>query len=264
MHNLLGPAGTSQEYIDASANIGAHELGHSMGLRHRDSFGPIGQGVPSAGLANGLLPTYPGPVNATESQFHIMATPAFGLPAANFITGDQFFSIRSAIKLSTFTQNGQVLAEQGGVHGTTATAQPILLDDLFVPNTTLSGPFVGDELEVDATTVTGSLTSAGEMDFYSFSANAGDILNLEVISSVLNGTNPVRITNPFDTMVRVLDSSGTVLPLGTGIADNDDEIESTDSVIIDLPIPTTGTLFNPARCAASHLLSPAIISNFPC
>ncbi|MFP6762662.1 MAG: Calx-beta domain-containing protein, partial [Planctomycetaceae bacterium] len=40
------PPFTEATIISSNSNIAAHELGHAMGLRHRDSFGPIGSGVP--------------------------------------------------------------------------------------------------------------------------------------------------------------------------------------------------------------------------
>ena len=39
------PADTTDNIINMSATIGAHELGHLSGLIHGDSFGPIGAGV---------------------------------------------------------------------------------------------------------------------------------------------------------------------------------------------------------------------------
>src|SRR5258707_1296629 len=46
VNGLLGgpgePAAVSANFVAMSATIGAHELGHQMGLLHIDSFGPIG------------------------------------------------------------------------------------------------------------------------------------------------------------------------------------------------------------------------------
>jgi len=39
----------SQAIINQSANTGAHEIGHTFGLRHYDSFGAPGEGLPSTG-----------------------------------------------------------------------------------------------------------------------------------------------------------------------------------------------------------------------
>src|SRR4029077_11599757 len=44
VNGLLGgpgqPAATSADYVAMSATIGAHELGHQMGLLHIDALGP--------------------------------------------------------------------------------------------------------------------------------------------------------------------------------------------------------------------------------
>ena len=240
---LIGTNAPSQQYIDSSANIGGHELGHSLGLRHRDSFGPIGQGLApeTFGVGLNVSPPYTGPINATETQFHIMATPAFGLPAANAISGNQYVGVRSAIKIATFSSSGQVLNEQAASHDTISLAQLINLPELYVPNTDQTGPLVGQQLNVNATTVLGNIAAGPELDLYEFSASAGDILNVEVLSSSLSGNNPPRITNPVNTFVRVLNASGT--PLMSGQSINDDEIETTDAVVLDLPITANGNYF---------------------
>ena len=42
------PAATTENIINMSATIAAHELGHLSGLLHEDAFGPIGSGVSTA------------------------------------------------------------------------------------------------------------------------------------------------------------------------------------------------------------------------
>ncbi|MEK6237412.1 MAG: hypothetical protein N2C14_22095 [Planctomycetales bacterium] len=43
--NVNAGAVTSSEFIVLTANVASHELGHISGLRHGDSFGPIGSGI---------------------------------------------------------------------------------------------------------------------------------------------------------------------------------------------------------------------------
>ena len=52
---------TEADIVSASAVIGAHELGHLLGLRHHDSFGPIGSGVNTAVGGTPWLPDFTGP-----------------------------------------------------------------------------------------------------------------------------------------------------------------------------------------------------------
>ena len=65
------PAATTENIINMSATIAAHELGHLSGLLHEDAFGPIGTGVSTALLDNpnldGFYPAYGGPSDATET-----------------------------------------------------------------------------------------------------------------------------------------------------------------------------------------------------
>ena len=42
------PAATSANYVALTFTVTAHEIGHLFGLRHSDSFGPIGSGIYSA------------------------------------------------------------------------------------------------------------------------------------------------------------------------------------------------------------------------
>ena len=68
----LGPNSPPQVLIDASTLIGSHELGHILGLRHGDSFGPLGSGLGSPGPGSGAyLPSFPGPSGANLSLIHI-------------------------------------------------------------------------------------------------------------------------------------------------------------------------------------------------
>ena len=247
VNNLLGgfgdPPATSSNFVELTAKIVAHELGHLMGLRHRDAFGPIGSGIGFQPGRAAYTPPYPGPVSANETNRHIMGSPAATGESLQDAISGQYFGARSAVKLAFFSFQGQVLGEQFGTHDTPLTSQPITLSNLVVPNTEMTGSLVGLEFDVEATVVTGAVQGAGEVDVYSFDATAGQVLNMELMSSVLASSPLPRFTQAFDTMISVVDASGTAIPYYGGTAINDNEFESTDSILIDLIIPTDGTYY---------------------
>ena len=230
---------STAELISASAILASQGLGHLMGLRHGDAFGPIGLGIHSPPGAAAYFPAYPGPSGADETLDHIMATPAaLGLPIIN-LTTPSWFSERAACKLQ-FSLTGSVIPEDPGPKGTLPTAQPISLDPIIVPNTIVAGDNAdGCNFSVDAVTVLGTLSVPGELDIYSFDAIAGDLFNFEVISNVM----PQRIADPIDSTITILDSTGTPITYYSSTAINDDEFETFDSILIDLSILADDTYY---------------------
>jgi hypothetical protein len=236
--NIDGLGIAPSNYVASSANIGSHELGHLLGMRHRDSFGPIGSGSYGPIGAGPFNPNYPGPIGADETQDHLMATPAFGTPLSGIFTPN-WLSERSAIKME-FAESGTVVAEAGGSNDSIGTAQALNLGNMTVPNTIVSGDNAGiGDFSVDAISVTADLTSGDTQDFYSFTANAGDLMNFEVMSRLIDQ----RIGDTIDSMISILDSNGDFVDYYGTDAMNDDEIETTDSLILDLVIPADGTYF---------------------
>ena len=126
--------------------------------------------------------------------------------------------------------------EQTTPHYTMADAQPIALAPLVVPDTDLEGVNADRVFDVTAADVVGYLgVGAGgslNTDYYSFTAQAGTLINLQVMSEVLD-----RPQGWFDTTMTVYDASGKV------IAYNDDSFQDYDSTIIDLTLPSTGTYY---------------------
>jgi Ca2+-binding RTX toxin-like protein len=231
---LRAPAvNSSANYIALSATIAGHELGHLSGLRHTDSFGPIGTGLFSNTDTSRYLGTYVPPVGAPETPLDLMASPRSVGIALTDSLGDPYLGERDDVKLA-FADTGSVVFEQSGPHQSVATAQPLTLAGLSVPNTVLPGAAdYGQTFAVRAVGVVGHIDLVGGQsasDFYALTATAGTLMNFEVMSQA-----QTRITHPIDSILRVRDPNGNV------IAENDDGIEPTDSIIIDLTLPVTGT-----------------------
>ena len=239
VNGLLGHAGqptaTSDNFIALSATIAAHELGHLSGLRHGDSYGPIGGGIYALVDSTRYLPAYPGPSLAVETTEHIMAS-GDSVHATLFdAINDPFFGEREAVKLA-FGDHGYATPEVTTPHDTAATAEPLTLQALTVPDTTLTGLNADRIFDVHAFDVPGTINLAvngqSENDIYSFTANAGDLFYAEVMSRALN-----RPEGSFDSTLTLYDSQGNV------IAFNDDSFQSQDSTILDFTLPSTGTYY---------------------
>lgn len=231
---------TNAQRVNYAVNVGSHELGHTLGLRHHDSFGPIGTGIPNTGIQNGFLPSYPGPRNANEFFNNIMSTPALGGSFNNFFTGRASFGERSLTKLA-FATDGLVYAEQGGAHGSIATAQLVDLEVLTVPNSRPAGTVnAGIVLPVRAASVVGNIGSGAQSDFYSFEGFEGDFLSIEAMTTVLTRFGSSGV----DSIIEVFDSSGNTLDYYGTPAINDGEVESLfDSHIFDLILPADDTYY---------------------
>jgi Ca2+-binding RTX toxin-like protein len=250
VNNFLGgpgePASTSGDFIGLSATIAAHELGHLSGLGHTDAFGPIGSGL-YAGVSPVLYnPSYPGATDAVETIQHIMASGASVNATLEDAINDPFFGERESIALS-YGENGSPTNEQLAPHYSMAAAQPIALAPLVVPDTNLLGVNADKVFDVTAADVVGYLgetSGASNTDFYSFTAQAGTLINFQLMSAALtrsvaaSGTAATDYNQgAFDTYLAIYDSSGQM------IASNDDSFQDSDSSIIDLTLPTTGTYY---------------------
>ncbi len=239
VNNLLGgagePAATSANFVSLSATIAAHELGHLSGLEHGDAYGPIGSGIYRGVDPNLYRPAFTGPIDANETVHHIIASGASVNATLFDAINDPFFGEREAISLA-FGEDAAATNEQTTAHSNPATAQDISLDPLVVPDTDLEGVNADRIFDVTAADVTGylGLDAKGNSlaDYYSFSAQAGTLINLRVMSRVLD-----RPGGSFDSTLTVYDEHGNL------VAFNDDSFQSQDSTIIDLTLPETGTYY---------------------
>ena len=236
------PALTTDNVINVTAEVAAHELGHLSGLLHGDAFGPIGAGI-YANTANntqlnGFVPGYTGPENASETRDHVMASPASVGTSLFDSAGLTFFGEREAVKLA-FDDSGTTV-NAAGSNTSFASAQPLTLAPLAVPNTDQSGEFAGDVFNVAAADVVGAITLGADgqsnSDYYAFTATAGQLLNFQTYSASITRDAGDAV----DTQL-TLYYNGPNGP--TQVAFDDDGFQDTDAVLYDVTIPTTGTYF---------------------
>jgi hypothetical protein len=237
---------TTENIVRASINLAAHELGHILGLRHYDSFGPPYGGM-TAGVADDFVPTYPGPTLATETTDHVMSlATSIGLSPGNLMDDEIHFGFREAIKLKMAGHAEDF--ELPGPPKTPMTAQPMSFTTITVPNTMIGHPdgnlFPEPSYSVAVDVIAGTLdpfppgdpmTPPGPIttDYYKFFGTAGETVTIEVMSEILAW----RFMDITDPVVFLLDGMG--LPVGTYFF-NDDEHESTDSMLLDITLPYTG------------------------
>lgn len=178
--NLL--LAVSEAVTNQTSNTGAHEVGHLQGLRHQNSFGAPGDGLPDTGaiLPTEFVPVFDGPSNASETVLHTMASGAsVGLGLDGSTITDRFFSERSAARLA-IAERGRVSTERalkfwgGFVH----------LNRLRVPNTIIEGQNADARIRVHARVVEGSIDVQDEADSYFFFGLKDEFFNAELISVV--------------------------------------------------------------------------------
>jgi hypothetical protein len=156
------------------------------------------------------------------------------------------FGFREAIKLKMAGHPEDF--EMPGPPKTPMTAQPMSFTSISVPNTMIGHPegnlFPKPSYSVAVDVIAGTLslfppgdpmTPPGPIttDYYSFFGTEGETVTIEVMSSILSW----RFADITDPVVFLLDGMG--LPVGTYFF-NDDEHESTDSMLLDITLPYTG------------------------
>ena len=219
--------------LNQSANTGAHELGHGLGLRHYDAWGPIGGGLPSTGRPEptAFFPVYAGPQDGDETTLHIMSSGASsGLTLAQAANADRFLSERSAIKLA-INERGRFVTDEQANSGQAS------LKRLQVVNPILEGDNAGGRIDVRNIVVEGRIDAFDEVDTLTFSGKAGQVFNAEMISQVESSF--------FADWDRMIGRLQLFLENGDGtrqlVATNDDEFESFDAFLLDAVLPVDGT-----------------------
>ncbi len=245
----LGSGYTSSQYNSAysskvvalTATIAAHELAHTAGLRHADAFGPIGSGVYFNADLSRMYPEYAGEFGASETPFHIIASPASIGTTIQDASAVTYFGEREAIKLA-FNEIGRTQREPVRPSGTAVNLGSLY--QLYVPNMLEAGALnSGKVFDVSAVAVVGDLkytpeTDSTEVDTYRFTGRAGEWFNAELMAA---GIRPLR-GDAFDGTLKIYRADGT--QLGQLLAENDDELEGTkDARIQDVLLPVDGDYF---------------------
>ncbi len=243
------PPATSENFVALSAKIAAHEFAHLLGLRHYDAFGPIGFGVHAPPGATDFKPQYQGNSAAFETFDHIIGSPAsVGTTRTNDL-GTLFFGEREAVKIASSMSNpadvafseSSLLVILGPILGTTA--RQLELATVSVPNTVAKGINQSKTFYVQTASVTGTIglvDGISQSDYYTFNGAAGDLITVEIASQSMrrftnNGTNGY-----IDSIVRLYNASGQLVQTFGADAVNDDEFESSDSLLMDVTLPASG------------------------
>ena len=173
--------------VNQSANTGAHEAGHIQGLRHQNSFGAPGDGLPDTGAISPFefVPVFPGSSDASETVLHTMASGAsVGLSLNGSAAVDRFFSERSAARLA-INQFGRVISEaRVRGHRARRLRDRVLLTYVRVPNTIEEGQNENARIKVNAAVVNGEISAVDEVDSYTFRGRRGEFFNAELISVI--------------------------------------------------------------------------------
>ena len=231
-----------QAVVNQSANTAAHELGHILGLRHHDSFGAPGDGLPTARFPGTegpggvpardpleFIPTLETDQNAAETFDHVMASGAStGLDIADPVLFDRFFSERSAAKL--FLNNRRFELQEGFI----SKFFPFVgLRRSFIPNPLQTGENAGQRLLLQRRVINGAIDELGQEDDYLMFLREGQVFNAEIIS-----TSDVTIEDDIFgklTLTRVgWDGTEEVL------AENQLTFEGREPLLFDFTVPRSG------------------------
>ncbi len=253
----LEPPATEQNWVTMSAKIAAHELGHLLGLHHEDSFGPIGQGIMPLPDGGNYSPAYPGPNDASETFDNIMTSgDSVGANRWNDLRPLDFderedIELALAFEAPTTPTPGSLLVAQQSGNTAPTSPQSVALQPMSVPNTVDYGVNAGLTFAVQAVDVAGQVgldptTGLAQSNYYSFTGNQNDLINIDVWSAeisryenqgpsgYIDATVTLYYQNPTTGALTQVDYYGTP-------AYNDDTYQSSDSQLVDVYLPATGT-----------------------
>jgi len=178
-------------FTTAVGGTTSHELGHALGLRHFDTFGPS------------PVPGSPGPM----ANHHIMATGPTGLGLTDRTDYDRVFSEHSADKLAYLDPVNKATRKRTEMlflpyaHDSMATAEDLTIGPADIVPQTGRMVMVKDAF----------IFGVGESDFYYFHANAGDRIYANIFSSRLTMEDGIRPGACIDSVLRLYDPTGAVV-----------------------------------------------------
>jgi hypothetical protein len=237
---FLNPADPRSLQISSLSNslggTASHEVGHNLGLEHRDPYGIAG--IASANASGGHQ-------TFGMQNTHIMATGITGLTNAQRIV-PRTFSDLSHAKLQF--ANGVVsnpiapILEQAAPHAAAANAQSVTFSNFP------SGPSAYEAGLV----VQGALTTNSEFDFFAIELSEGSFTSMQIISSVLGGSNTINSN------LALIDTDGTTIlsnNANTQVSASGINIGGTtygnDSSIYNFLAPRDGTFYLRVSAATS-------------
>jgi hypothetical protein len=221
--------------VNQVANTAAHELGHILGLRHHDSFGAPGDGLPTTGTPrpDAFVPVFDRGQNAAETELHLMASGAsVGASLARSFASNPFFGEREATKLLAtrfaLRQREAVVARRSN------NGRNVAFTRFLVPNTVLEGENAGSKfLDVQGALITEASIDPANADTYRFRGKAGEFINAEVVS-FSNGLVADSVITNINLYSINADGSRTLVAL------NAQTFESFDPFLLDVQLPRTG------------------------
>jgi lysophospholipase L1-like esterase len=208
-------------------------IGLALGLSHADAFAR--PGITPANYAN---------TGGVQNVDYMSGNPALGFNPTVFQTTTTFsFSPLARAKLrmavGVYADRLAAAVESATAHGTAGTAQALTLD-------TVPGGVVRAKAVSRA-----QIATAGELDFYQFTVQSGQLVTVQTLRSDQEGMTPTNL----DTVVELIGPNGT-----TVLATSDDTFlgnnsigqagttfQTTNSLVVNFPAPSAGTYFVKVR-----------------